>query len=326
MEQTFFTVFTSVYNRKHTIHRVWESLKEQTYKNFEWILIDNGSSDNILPLLEEYKSKADFPVKIYVQENMGKYRAFDRVLDIAKGELVIPADSDDWFEHNTIERFNDVWNEYKAEDVAGITVLCKYEDGSIVGESFPIEGISNYTEIVFKHKVDAEAWGCVRLDLLQKYRYPRNFDVKYFPDQYVWAQIGFNYNTVFINEPLRTYYQDSGNQITHTKYVSKEFMRMKNFFTTWKINYIFPRVENYISYKEYFQTFVFLWLTAFRAGVNVTEVFKKIERTKSKIVAFIFLFPSFIIYKFNFKLKFLRKKKYKYQTLQTLEMEKPKKN
>jgi len=313
MEQTFFTIFTSVYNRKHTIERVWESLINQTNKNFEWILIDNGSEDNVGPLLEEYKSKADFDVQIYYQENKGKYRAFNRALDLAKGELFIPADSDDWFEHNTIERFNDIWNKYKADNVAGITVLCKYEDGSIVGDKFPIEGVSSYTDIVFKHKVDAEAWGCVRLDVLKKYRFPMDFDVKYFPDMYIWGQIGMNYNTVFINEPLRTYYQDSGNQITHTKDTSKEFMRMKNFFTLWKINYMFPKVEKYVSYKEYYRIFVFLWLTAFRSGISVSYVIKNLKRAKSKFVAILFLIPSYIIKIFGLQLNFLRKKKYSYQ-------------
>lgn len=313
MSSTFFTVFTSVYNRKHTIHRVWESLMNQTSKNFEWVLIDNGSEDDIGPLLEEYKAKADFPVRIYYQENMGKYRAFNRALDLAKGELVIPADSDDWFEYNTIERFNEIWNEYKKDDIAGITVLCKYEDGEIVGEKFPFEGVSHYADIVYKHRIGGEKWGCVRLDVLKKYPYPTNFDVKYFPDMYVWAQIGLNYKTVFINEPLRIYYQDSGNQITHTKDISKEFMRMKNFFTLWKINYMFPEVQKYVSYKEYFHIFVFLWLTAFRSGISVPYIIKNLEKWDSKTVAVLLLVPSYLIKFFDLQLNFLRRKKYKYQ-------------
>ncbi len=313
MEQTFFTVFTSVYNRKHTIHRVWESLMNQTNKNFEWILIDNGSVDDVKPLLEEYKAKADFTVKTYYQENKGKYRAFDRALDIAEGELVFPADSDDRFEANTVERFNEIWNEYKADNIAGITVLCKYEDGSIVGDKFPSEGVSSYKEIVFKHRVDGEAWGCVRLDVLKKYRFPMDFDVKYFPDMYVWGRIGLNYNTIFINDPLRIYYQDSGNQITHTKDTSKEFMRMKNFFTLWKINYMFPEVQKYVSYKEYFRIFVFLWITAFRAEISVPQLIKSLEKWDSKIMALLLLVPSFIIKAFDLQLNFLRKKRYKYQ-------------
>lgn len=313
MEQTFFTIFSSVYNRKHTIHRVWDSLINQTNKNFEWIIINNGSEDDIEPLLEEYRSKADFSVKIFHQENKGKYMAFNRALDIAKGELFIPADSDDTFEFNTIERFNEIWNEYKNDDIAGITVLCKYHDGVIVGEKFPVEGVSTYKDIVYKYKVGGEKWGCVRLDLLKKYRFPTSFNVKYFPDWYVWTQIGFNYKTIFFNEPLRLYFQDAGNQITNKKYLSREFMKMKNFITLQKINYVFPEVGKYISIREYLETFVFLWLTSFRGETPVLQTIQKIKKRKSKIVALILLLPSYLIKIFGLKLNFLKKKKYRYQ-------------
>jgi glycosyltransferase involved in cell wall biosynthesis len=313
MENTFFTVFTSVYNRKHTIHRVWESLINQTHANFEWILINNGSVDGVEPLLEKYKTKANFPVKIFNQENKGKYMAFDRAVDMAEGELFIPADSDDTFEFNTLERFNEIWNQYKAENVSGITVLCKYDDGNIVGEEFPFEGLSTYKDIVYKHQVDGEKWGCIRVDLLKRYRFPKTFDVKYFPDFYVWAQIGFNYKTVFINESLRLYYQDSGNQITNEKNLSVEFMRMKNYLTIWTINYIFPEVEKYIPLKEYLRKFVFLWITTFRSKTSVVSVLKGIKRRKSKIVALLLLAPSFLIKVFNIRLDFLKKEKYRYQ-------------
>ncbi len=312
--QTFFTIFTPIYNRKHTIHRVWESLKNQTNKNFEWILIDNGSEDNVLPLLEEYKSKADFTVKIYKQENKGKYIAFNRVLDLAKGELLFPADSDDTFEPNLIERMNEIWAKYKADDVSGITMLCKDEDGEIVGEKFPFdEGISTYKDILYKHKVGGEKWGCIRVDVLKKYPFPTNFNVKYFPDAYVWDQIGFNYKTVYVNEPLRTYFQDAGNQIMKEKNVSEDFMKMKNFYTLWKINYVFPNVKEYLTLSESYEMYVFLWISAFKGKVSVSQVLKQLKRTKSKILALLFLIPSYLINVFNLKLNFLRKKKYKYQ-------------
>lgn len=310
-EQTFFTIFTPIYNRKHTIHRVWDSLINQTNKNFEWLIIDNGSEDNILPLLEEYKSKADFTVKIYTQVNLGKYKAFNRVLGLAEGELLFPADSDDTFEPNLIERMGEIWAKYKGDDISGITMLCKDEEGKIIGKKFPIdESISTYKDIHFKHKVWGEKWGCIRVDILKKYPFPTNHNVKYFPDGYVWDQIGFNYKTVFINEPLRTYFQDAGNQIMKEKNVSEDFMKMKNFYTLWKINYVFPKVSEYLSYREYYEMYVFLWLSALKGKVPILQVFNKLEKSKSKIIAFLLLIPSYFINLFNLKLNFLRKKKY----------------
>jgi len=309
MENTFFTIFTSVYNRKHTVHRVWDSLINQTNKNFEWLIIDNGSEDDIGPLLNEYKSKADFEVKIYVQENKGKTMAFNRAIDLAEGELIIPADSDDSFEYNTIERFSEVWAKYKADDVSGVTGLCKYDDGTIVGDKFPTEGISTYDNMHYKHGVKGEKWGCIRVDILKKYRYPTQFDVKYIPDDYVWAQIGYNYKTVFINEPLRLYFQDSGNQITknENKHITKEQWKMKNFITLWRVNYLFPKMAKYLSTLEYFRVFIYLWQSASNADIPISKTFGKIESAKHKIIALLLLIPAYLLKIFNIKLNFLKK-------------------
>jgi glycosyltransferase involved in cell wall biosynthesis len=70
-ENIKFTVFTPVYNRKHTINRVWESLQNQTYRNFEWIVVDDGSTDGVWDLLQRWKKEADFPVTLLQQENSG---------------------------------------------------------------------------------------------------------------------------------------------------------------------------------------------------------------------------------------------------------------
>ena len=267
MKSTYFTIFTSVYNRKHTVHRVWESLNNQTYKNFEWILINNGSQDGVEPLLEEYNAKADFKVRLIHQENKGKYMAFDRCVDLAEGELMIPADSDDRFDSNTLERLNEVWNKYKADDISGIDVLCKYEDGVIVGEKFPIdEGISSFKDVVYKNKVGGEKWGCVRVDLLKNFRFPKTFDVKFFPDWYVWSQIGFNYRTIYLNEPLRIYFQDAGNQITKEKVDSLEVTRMKNFLALRQINYIFPEVGPY-PHRAFFHKAIHLNSEPYRSPI-----------------------------------------------------------
>lgn len=309
MEANYFTMFTSVYNRKHTIDRVWDSLMNQTNKNFEWILIDNGSSDGIEPLLEEYKAKADFPVTLIFQKNRGKQYAMNQAIDLAKGELFMPVDSDDTFEYDLIERLTEVWKKYKADNISGIEVLCKDEEGNIVGDKFPVdeEGVSNFENVFYKHNVRGEKWGAVRVDLLRKYRLPvHDFDVKYIPDHYVWAQIGFNYDCVYLNEPFRTYFQDSGNQITHEKNLTYEVMRMKNWLALWEINYMFPRTEKYISLNKYLQKFVFLWLTTFRTKKSVVGTLKSLKRWKSKLVALLLLIPSFFIKVFNLNLDSLK--------------------
>lgn len=301
MEPTFFTVFTSTYNRKHTIDRVWDSLINQTNKNFEWIVIENGSEDNIKPLLEDYKSKADFEVRIVYQDNQGRFMAFNKAVDMARGELFVPADSDDSFDYNTIDRFSEIWSQYKSDNISGINVLCKYEDGTIVGDKYPTEGISTYTDILYKHKVSGEKWGCVRVDILRKYKFPIITDTKILPDSYIWAKIGFNYEAVYINEPLRLYYLDAGNQLTTNKKIRKkiEYYKMKYDFTIWEINYVFPKISKYLSFKDYIKKLGYLWVTTFKSKNSIIPTLKSLETLKSRTVALLLLLPSFIMSKFR---------------------------
>ena len=295
MEDIFFTVFTPIYNRKHTIYRVWDSLIAQTNKNFEWLIVNDGSNDNIEPLLEEYKDKADFKVRIFHQQNSGKHIAFNKAIENAKGELFIPADSDDSFSSETIEVFTEIWKKYKNDSISGISVLCKSENDVIVGDNFTIEGVSNLIDITYKYNVKGEKWGCIRLDVLKKFKFPTDFDVKFFPEAYLWTQIGLNYKTVFVNVPLRTYYQDAGNQLTNEK-ISQSLMKMYNFYTLWRINYLFPYIRQYVSIKDYLRTFVYLWMTTLQGRIPVLSVIKKLEKTSHKILAVVLLLPVFFIF------------------------------
>ena len=263
--------------------------------------------------MEEYKSKADFDVKLIFQENQGRFMAFNKAVDMAKGELFIPADSDDSFEPHTIEWFNNIWCKYKSNNISGISVLCKYIDGEIVGEKFPIEGVTCFKDIVFKHKVGGEKWGCVRTDILKEHKYPSQYNVKRLPDLFVWYPIGFKYETVYMNEPLRTYYTDAGNQLTHQKDQSKDYMEMKNDYTLMEINYVLPHVRRLMPIKDKMEKFVYLWLTAFKSDRSIVSVLRKVERPENRLAAVLLLLPSFLINKLGLKLEFLKRKKYRYQ-------------
>ena len=90
-------MFTSAYNRACTLAGVWESLQSQTYRNFAWIIVDDGSEDNTRPVVAEYAEQSDFPIRYFSQANNGKHMAFNRAVSEARGELFAVADSDDTF-------------------------------------------------------------------------------------------------------------------------------------------------------------------------------------------------------------------------------------
>lgn len=297
MSEYLFTVFTPIFNRKHTIHRVWESLNKQTYKNFEWLIVNDGSQDGIEPLLQSYKEQATFPVRIFNQENSGKHVAFNRAVSKARGELIVPADSDDSFLPNTLEVFEKYWKLYGDKDVAGVSVLCLNEDNLVVGDKFPIEGLSNFVEMVFKHKVRGEKWGCTRTDVMKDYKFPE-MSGSFFPESYVWSQIALKYQTVYVNIPLRKYYQDAGNQIMKNKTPSRQTLEIRNYYYLWWINEFWPRAKKRIPTLDLVKRYVSLWKFSFLLRKSPSSVLSEINGRKNKIFAALLLVPSFFYVRF----------------------------
>ena len=81
-----FSVFTPTRDRAHTLHRVYESLRAQTFRDFEWLIIDNGSSDGTGDLVEGWQQVAAFPIRYVVQENAGVHGSWNRAVAEARGD------------------------------------------------------------------------------------------------------------------------------------------------------------------------------------------------------------------------------------------------
>lgn len=215
-----FTLFTPTYNRARTLPRVWESLKTQTFRDFEWLVIDDGSTDETESLVAGYLKEAPFPMRYIKQANQHKKVAFNRAVKEARGEVVLYLDSDDGCVPNALERLWWHWQNIPAierEGFSAITVLCKDEDGKVIGDRFPggdwIDSTSS--EITYRWKVRGEKWGFHRTDVLRQYPFPE--DVRgYVPESYVWMQIDHRYKTRFVNESLRLYYRDQNDSLMTT--------------------------------------------------------------------------------------------------------------
>lgn len=213
-----FTVFTPTYNRAHTITRVFESLKAQTFRNFEWIVIDDGSIDNTEVLVRSWQCEVDFPITYRYQANSGKHVAFNRAVQLARGELFLSIDSDDGFLPHSLESMLKWWQDIPAPqrtEFTGVVTLCQFEDGSICGKAFPASPLdTNSLDLRFKSRTRGETWGFHRTAILKAYPFPEDKNVRFIPENLIWDDIARKYKIRCINEPLRIFYQDSGNQVT----------------------------------------------------------------------------------------------------------------
>lgn len=203
-----FTVFTPTFNRAATLPRVYDSLRAQTLRDFEWVIVDDGSSDGTGALVETWKAEADFPITYVWQENQGKHVAFNRGVALASGELFLPLDSDDACVPEALERFKHHWDSVAHDpSFSAVTALARDPSGRTVGSRFPFDPTdSDSREIRYRHKVTGEKWGFHRLSVVREHPFPEMKGVKYVPEGLVWTRIARRYKTRFVNEVLRIYH------------------------------------------------------------------------------------------------------------------------
>lgn len=308
MTQTIkFSVFTPVYNRKNTIHRVWNSLKNQTYKNFEWIVVDDGSTDGVWDMLLEWKKEANFPMILIRQEkNMGKHIAWNRALEVATGELFVPADSDDSFVPTALERFAFHWtNTIPSKErykFSGINVLCKDPNTEkIIGDKYPKDiFVSNNLDLHFKYKIRGEKWGCIRTDVLRERPF-KEVRGSFLPENWIWFYIARKYKVLCVNEALRYYYTDDKNRLSKPS-VKNLLKSAESYYTylTRHLNDNFDYILKYENVVNIFKQFVRLWRFAFLSDKSIKEVINSFDHFILKVLSFFSLPFASLIYFFTF--------------------------
>lgn len=208
-----FTVFTPTFNRKELLEKLYKSLQKQTFKDFEWLIVDDGSTDGTKEKVEEFLSEKKLEIKYYFKENGGKQRAYNFATEKANGELFICLDSDDEYVENGLETILKYWKKYeKNSDIAGMGYLSTYPNREIIGSSFPEkEMISTQFEIYNKYGVKGDKGLMFRTEIIKKYKFPVFEDEKFITEAIVYNRICEKYKMVYVNEKIEIKeYQEDG--------------------------------------------------------------------------------------------------------------------
>ena len=131
------TIFTPAYNRAHTIGRTYESLCRQTCKDFEWLVIDDGSTDNTKELVAGWMKENKIPIRYIYQENQGMHGAHNTAYKNIHTELNTCIDSDDWMPDDAVEKIVNTWKKEGNLNLSGLVGLDIGENGSVIGTKFP---------------------------------------------------------------------------------------------------------------------------------------------------------------------------------------------
>lgn len=185
------TIFTPIFNRAYTIHRLYESLCRQTNKNFEWLVIDDGSTDNVSDIIQEYAEKGIIDIIFHRQKNSGKHIAINNGVKLARGKYFYIVDSDDYIPDDAVDFIITQISYIDQEpQFAGIVGTDMTTSGNLLSY-LPTETYIDATslEVRYKYCVSGDMAEVVRTDILRKFPFPSIKGEKYSAESVVWNRI-----------------------------------------------------------------------------------------------------------------------------------------
>ena len=198
------TVFTPTYNRAELLPRLYESLLSQTNNDFEWLIVDDGSSDNSEDLIKEWETEDKIIIRYFKQLNGGKHRAINKGVQLAKGSLFFIVDSDDYLPKESlmlIRKFSFQIMENK--DFAGIAGNKCFPDGKKVGSAATYDVVDvdsvGYREKLHMKGDMAEVF---KTKVLRKFPFPEFTGEKFITEAVVWNKIALEYKLRYFNQNI----------------------------------------------------------------------------------------------------------------------------
>lgn len=198
------TILTPIYNRVDLLPQVFTSLQSQTVKDFEWLVIDDGSTDNIREYMHGLP-EVDFPIHYHRKENGGKHTAMNYSHPYIQGEFVLILDSDDYLIPDAVEIILKDWQKYVG--VSSVGVL-SYERGGRQGEiisdraSVPNYYISDDIHFRVNQGVGGDRAEVVRTEIFKTLPLPAHENEKFMSEGWLWNNIAIKYQTVYIKKVI----------------------------------------------------------------------------------------------------------------------------
>lgn len=232
--EVFLTVFTPAYNRAHTLSRTYESLLNQDCKEFIWLIVDDGSTDNTAKLVKQWQNNDNgFEIQYIYKGNGGMHTAHNTAYENIHTELNVCIDSDDSMSLGAVKKIKEAWIAVKDEGYAGIIALdADMKTGNIIGKGFP-EGMKETTLSGYYAAGGAGDKKLIyRTDVINSVPpYPVFEGEKYVALAYKYRLIDQNYKLSVLDEVIcEVEYQIDGSSNT----MWKQYLRNPKGFAFWR--------------------------------------------------------------------------------------------
>lgn len=199
------TVLTPTFNRRSKLRELWETLQKQSSKDFEWLVVDDGSTDNTKSLINQLQAKSEFTVRYIYKENGGKHTALNVGIKTIDSELTFIVDSDDTVTLDAIETILKYHHQYSGDGrLCGYVFLRQFPDGKINGKTFESnEMIANYIDArINANDTMADKAEVFITKCLKEFPFPEYSNEKFLGEDLVWIRMARKYDMVHINKVI----------------------------------------------------------------------------------------------------------------------------
>ncbi len=208
MNSPLFTLFIPTYNRAALLPRTFASIEAQTFRDFELVIVDDGSTDNTEAVVTAWQQRVDFPVRYVRQANQGKYAAHNLGVELARGTWFFLIDSDDRLVPGVLERILSHWAaipEAERPHYAGVEGLVQSMDGQrILTTPYPDSPFdASYLDIFYRHGIGGDKKHALLTAILRRFPYPIFEGERHIRDSITWRRMAHEYRLRCVNEPFQ---------------------------------------------------------------------------------------------------------------------------
>lgn len=241
------SVITPVFNRRDLLPRTLESVYCQTTRDFEYIIVNDGSTQYIDDIVTKFMGKADFPVLYIKKENGGVHTARNAGICAARGQMIALMDSDDEFTDDALEVLINIWNSIPGDhdEYLGIRTPVINEKGVVQGELFPdaINELPREESYAIFQRINAgvEHYGFRRADIMKANPWPEPENITFVTERILWGVLEKDYKYFYTNYVPRIYHTENEDSYIRRKKHSMQTIKNKH----WNSSFILNRPQIY---------------------------------------------------------------------------------
>ena len=296
------TIITPTYNRAKTLPKVFESLLKQSFKDFIWIILDDGSTDNTTEVVENFQLFNPFFEIIYKKDkNRHKFLTVLEGVKMVKTPYFMVVDSDDIYPEDALETLiSEVEKIENQDNYVAVMGLSADENGKIVGNQYPNNGFDgSIFEMRYKHNVRGDKFGIFITKTYQREISEKDFS-QYEGKGYIPQSVIFNeydargIKTRFVNKIVRFYLKDEDDSasVSNTRWSGKNMFGLKeghlsiiNSYQNKLFLHPLVLIRNIVGFQTY----------SFRIKDSIHKIVASIKNPFIKVIS-VFLLPMSFIY------------------------------